>query len=167
MDAGGALVAFELDLTAAYPAEAQLGAFFRRFEWRCDPMSGRASLSLTDRFEFSLPTEGGDGNSVTEHFMSVYEPVVGEGEAVWRGGARDGMLALRCNPVRSPNGGDRYVQARRPADHGIPAQAACGTPAAAVRLQLRDRLHLVRLTRGSAGVRQDLNIAALVFVCEL
>ncbi|MEK0312584.1 heparinase II/III family protein [Cohnella sp. 56] len=91
-------VVFELDLTAAYPEEAGLGAFFRRFEWRCDPTRGHAGLTLTDLFEFSGTGSAEDENSVTEHFISEYEPVVGAGEAVWRG--ERGMVSLRFDPAR-------------------------------------------------------------------
>ncbi|MBN9389079.1 MAG: heparinase II/III family protein [Chloroflexi bacterium] len=82
---------FELDLTEAYPAEARLEKFIRRFEWRVQPGENQAGLELTDRFTFS-----GEENSLGEAFISLIQPVLGPEKISWQG--RQGRLALSFDP---------------------------------------------------------------------
>lgn len=82
---------FELDLTQAYPAEARLEKFVRRFDWKVQPEENRAELKLTDTFSFS-----DSSNTLSEAFISLFQPDISQAEIRWTG--RQGNLILSFDP---------------------------------------------------------------------
>ncbi len=83
---------FALDLTRAYPVEAGLAAYERRFSWR--RLSGAegsagggpvAVLELTDAFRFASGGAADGERLVHEAFVSYVRPALAAGDIRWRG----------------------------------------------------------------------------------
>ncbi|MDO7906857.1 heparinase II/III family protein [Paenibacillus sp. JX-17] len=68
----------ELDLTSAYPVEADLQRYHRRLEWKQG--EGQAQLLLQDRFEF-----GTAPGQVEERLISLIRPAEEAGRLIWNG----------------------------------------------------------------------------------
>ncbi len=135
-EAGDDGAAFELDLTRAYGA-AGLLEFRRRFAWAVEPAAGRARLELTDAFRFAAPP-----GSLTEVLISLREPAIGAGTAVWLG-AR-GAITLAFDAARL-----------RPTLETIPSQDHLGRAITVYRL---------RLDLAEPGEREE---CRLVFTCAV
>ncbi|HEX2915781.1 MAG TPA: heparinase II/III family protein [Chloroflexia bacterium] len=71
---------FELDLTRAYPALANLQKFTRQFVWTTQAEMKKAQLELSDIFKFSA-----EKNSLEEVFISLIQPVIAAGKITWVG----------------------------------------------------------------------------------
>ncbi|HMO59399.1 MAG TPA: heparinase II/III family protein [Roseiflexaceae bacterium] len=84
-------VIFAVELARAYELPS-LQQLTRRFAWSFDAASGTATLQLSDSFRFTQPPARLD-----EHFISLHQPQLAEGQVVWRG-AR-GSVTLAYDPA--------------------------------------------------------------------
>lgn len=130
-------VTFALDLTDAYPETAALDSFTRSFAWSVNAASRSANLRLVDVFRFRGKTA-----VFEEYFISLVQPVVTAGTAVWRG--QHGEISLHFNQ-----------QQFAPFVDSIATQTHLGDPIIVFRL---------RLCTLQTGVSQK---AIFTFACRL
>ncbi|MDQ0902083.1 heparinase II/III family protein [Paenibacillus sp. V4I7] len=84
----------ELDLTHAYPLEAELGGFIRRFIWECGEGPDAFVLNIEDRIDFVNT----NATEVEERFISRICPEITQGTIIWADSRVH--LSLHYDPVR-------------------------------------------------------------------